>query len=50
MQHNEDKNGIKGKLLFVSDATKFHIPKKVQYTMLRIPIIEEHPKGYKIHL
>jgi hypothetical protein len=40
MQHNEDKNGIKGKLLFVSDATKFHIPKKVQYTMLRKPMIE----------
>jgi hypothetical protein len=37
MQHNEDKNGVEGELPFASDVTKFHILKKVQYTMLRIP-------------
>ncbi len=48
MQHNEDKNGVEGELPFASDVTKFHILKKVQYTMLRIPQIEECLTRYKM--
>jgi hypothetical protein len=48
MQHNEDKNGVEGKLPFISDATKLDFPKKIQYTMLRIPRIEEHLVRYKM--
>jgi hypothetical protein len=48
MQHNEDKNGVEGELPFANDVTKFHILKKVQYTMLRIPQIEECLTRYKM--
>jgi hypothetical protein len=48
MQHNENENVMEGELLFASDAAKFHILERIQYTMLRIPKIEEQPAGYRM--
>jgi hypothetical protein len=48
MQQNENKNVMEGELLFASDATKFHTLERIEYTMPRIPKIEERPAGYNM--
>jgi hypothetical protein len=45
MQHNEDQNVVEGKLSFASDGVQFHTLEIVQYTMLKIPMIEERFVG-----
>jgi hypothetical protein len=48
MQQNEKENVVEKKLQFANDATQFHTPKIVQYTMPRIPKIEEELVGYRM--
>jgi len=45
MQHNEDQNVVEGELSFASDAMQFHTLERVQYSMLRIPMIKERLVG-----
>jgi hypothetical protein len=45
MQHSEEKNVVEEELLFANDVMQFHTPERVQYTMLRIPKIEEQLAG-----
>ncbi len=48
MQQNEEKNVVEDKLQFANDEAQFHTPKRVQYTMQRIPRIEEQPIRYRM--
>jgi hypothetical protein len=48
MQQNENKNVMEGELLFASDATKFHTLERIEYTMPRIPKIQERPAWYNM--
>jgi hypothetical protein len=48
MQQNEDEDVIEGELLFTNDVAQFHISKKVQYTMPKIPKTKERHVGYKM--
>ncbi len=44
----KQKFGVKGELMFINGVTKLDIPKKIQYTMLRIPRIKECLVGYNM--
>jgi hypothetical protein len=46
MRHNEDENVVEGELAFASDVAQFHTLERIQYTMPRIPRIEEQLIGY----
>jgi hypothetical protein len=47
MQQNENENVMEGELLLANDVAKFHILERIQYTMPRIPKIEERLARYK---
>ncbi len=41
MQLNENENLVEGELAFASDVAQFHTSEKIQYTMPRVPRIDE---------